>query len=165
MSTISRPRLRTWTLVPVRSIHDWLNLHSALYSIANMRWGELQIALGLSPSYADYLRARAGELQMMRVVTAGDGYASQYSRVAHFGLGQASAVDELEVTVRNWGKVGERVNVLMQANEDKLVKTLDNLEIATRRAADLLGDDNQKVVREILKDVRTGSAHCASLSV
>jgi hypothetical protein len=44
------------------------------------------------------LRARAGELKMMRVVTAGDGYASQYSRVAHFGLGKAAEIAELEVT-------------------------------------------------------------------
>src|SRR5207302_322744 len=43
------------------------------------------------------IRARAGDLRMMRVVTAGDGYASQYSRVAHFGLGDATAVDELSV--------------------------------------------------------------------
>jgi hypothetical protein len=44
------------------------------------------------------IRARAGVLKMMRVVTAGDGYASQFSRVAHFGLGEEKAVDELEVT-------------------------------------------------------------------
>jgi hypothetical protein len=34
----------------------------------------------------------------MRVVTAGDGYASQYSRVAHFGLEKAEVLDELSVT-------------------------------------------------------------------
>ena len=44
------------------------------------------------------IRARAGDLKMMRVVTAGDGYASQYSRIAHFGLGKTSAIEELEVT-------------------------------------------------------------------
>jgi phospholipid/cholesterol/gamma-HCH transport system substrate-binding protein len=73
-------------------------------------------------------------------------------------------VEELEVTVRNWGKFGERANVLLQTNEDKLVKTLENMEAATRRAADLLGDDNQKAVREILKDVRTGTARLDSLT-
>jgi hypothetical protein len=44
------------------------------------------------------IRARAGALKMMRVVTAGDGYASQFSRVAHFGLGEAPKVDLLEVS-------------------------------------------------------------------
>ena len=72
--------------------------------------------------------------------------------------------EELEVTVRNWGKVGERVNVLLQTNEDKLVKTLENLEVTSRRAAELLGDDNQKLVKEILKDVRTGSSRLESLT-
>lgn len=44
------------------------------------------------------VRARAGDRRQMRVVSAGEGYASQISRVAHFGLGEAAVVDELEVT-------------------------------------------------------------------
>jgi hypothetical protein len=47
------------------------------------------------------IRARTGDLRQMRVVTAGDGYASQYSRVAHFGLGQTDHVDELEISWPN----------------------------------------------------------------
>lgn len=43
------------------------------------------------------LRIRSGEKEQVRVVTAGDGYASQYSRVAHFGLGAATSVEQLEV--------------------------------------------------------------------
>lgn len=43
------------------------------------------------------LRARTGKQQRLQVVTAGDGYASQYSRVVHFGLGDARLIDELEV--------------------------------------------------------------------
>jgi hypothetical protein len=44
------------------------------------------------------IRCRTSELRQMRVVTAGDGYASQYSRIVHFGLGEADHVDELEIT-------------------------------------------------------------------
>ena len=46
---------------------------------------------------------RVGRLraQIRRDCTAGDGYASQYSRVSHFGLGDATAIDELEVTWPN----------------------------------------------------------------
>lgn len=73
-------------------------------------------------------------------------------------------VEELEVTARYWGKVGERVNLLMQENEKKLVKTIENVESVTRRAADLLNDDNQKAVRDILRDVRTGSARLDNIS-
>jgi hypothetical protein len=34
----------------------------------------------------------------MRVISAGDGYASQYSRIAHFGFGNAQSIDMLEIT-------------------------------------------------------------------
>jgi hypothetical protein len=47
------------------------------------------------------IRVRTGEHRQMRVVTAGDGYASQYSRIAHFGLGDATVIEELEVTWPN----------------------------------------------------------------
>jgi hypothetical protein len=43
------------------------------------------------------LRARTGELRQMRVVCAGEGYASQNSRVAHFGLGTSPVLDELVI--------------------------------------------------------------------
>lgn len=73
-------------------------------------------------------------------------------------------VEEIEVTARTWSRVGERVNVFMQSNDGKLNKTLENLELATRRAADLLDDENRKLVKEILKDVRTGSSRLESIS-
>lgn len=43
------------------------------------------------------VRATTGARRQMRVITAGEGYASQNSRVAHFGLGESRRVDELEV--------------------------------------------------------------------
>ena len=44
------------------------------------------------------IRLRTGGRGQMRVVAAGDGYASQNSRIAHFGVGTATKIDELEVT-------------------------------------------------------------------
>jgi hypothetical protein len=44
------------------------------------------------------LRATTGNKKQMRVISAGDGYASQYSRIAHFGLGNATSIDVLEIT-------------------------------------------------------------------
>jgi hypothetical protein len=41
--------------------HQWLNRRSALYVIANMRWAEMEIAMGWYPSYAQYLETRAGD--------------------------------------------------------------------------------------------------------
>ena len=43
------------------------------------------------------VRARTGDHRQTRIVSAGDGYASQYSRVVHFGLAGATSVDELEI--------------------------------------------------------------------
>ena len=43
------------------------------------------------------VRTRCGQTKQMRVVTAGDGFGSQYSRVAHFGLASSEKVDELTV--------------------------------------------------------------------
>jgi hypothetical protein len=59
-SDLSR-RPKPALLMPHADLHHWLNPHSALYAIANMRWAEIQIMLGWSPSYADYLKARAGD--------------------------------------------------------------------------------------------------------
>ena len=44
------------------------------------------------------LRLEADGRKQLRVITAGDGYASQYSRVAHFGLGSAPGAERLEIT-------------------------------------------------------------------
>jgi hypothetical protein len=48
-------------LMPVRSIHNWLNDASALYTVANMQWAETQVAFGMTSSYADYLQRRLGD--------------------------------------------------------------------------------------------------------
>jgi hypothetical protein len=48
-------------LVPFRALHNWLNDSSALYTVANMKWAEMQVALGLTVSYVDYLKHRLGD--------------------------------------------------------------------------------------------------------
>ncbi len=60
-SVEGRPLIRP--LIPSRTVHNWLQAHSALYTVANLRWGEVQVASGMAGSYADYLKARAGDPQ------------------------------------------------------------------------------------------------------
>ena len=48
-------------LVPSGHLRGWFADHSALYSIANVRWIQWQIAAGLAPSYPAYLSARFGD--------------------------------------------------------------------------------------------------------
>ena len=57
--TTGRPTFRP--LMPVRTIHNWLNDVSALYTVANMKWAEMQVALGMTTSYTDYLHHRLGD--------------------------------------------------------------------------------------------------------
>ena len=48
-------------LIPIRSVHNWLNDASALYTVANMQWAETQVAFGMTHSYETYLRNRFGD--------------------------------------------------------------------------------------------------------
>ncbi len=60
--------------------------------------------------------------------------------------------EEIQLTARYWGKVGERADVLLRTNEDKIAKSIDRMEEALKRINNLLGDENQKYVRDALKD-------------
>ena len=72
--------------------------------------------------------------------------------------------DELQITIRNWGKVGERTDNLLQANEDKLVKTIDRMQETLKRVAEIFNDENQKSIHDILKNVRTSSDRFDSMA-
>jgi ABC-type transporter Mla subunit MlaD len=71
---------------------------------------------------------------------------------------------EIQVTARNWARVGERINVLLQTNEDKLVKTLDNLNDTLTRIGRVFSDENQRNLTDTLKNVRAGSQNLESLT-
>jgi phospholipid/cholesterol/gamma-HCH transport system substrate-binding protein len=60
--------------------------------------------------------------------------------------------DEIQQAARYWGKVGERADVLIRTNEGKIVKSIERMEEALKRVNDLLGDENQKYVRDALKN-------------
>ena len=72
--------------------------------------------------------------------------------------------DEVQTTVRNWGKLGERIDVLLQTNQDKLVKTLENLNDTLVRVGNTFSDENQKNLTATLKNVRASSNSLESLT-
>ena len=72
--------------------------------------------------------------------------------------------EEIQVTARNWGKLGERLDVLLQTNEDKLIKTLDNFNSTIVRVGNTLNDENQRNLSTTLKNVRAGSERLDSIS-
>jgi phospholipid/cholesterol/gamma-HCH transport system substrate-binding protein len=72
--------------------------------------------------------------------------------------------DEIQVTARNWGKLGERLDVLLQTNQDKLIKTIDNLNDTLTRVAGVFNDENQRNLSTTLKNVSNGSKNLESIS-
>jgi phospholipid/cholesterol/gamma-HCH transport system substrate-binding protein len=72
-------------------------------------------------------------------------------------------LSELESTLRTWTRVGDRVDVVIQANEAKVVRAIEDLQRALKRAGDLLDDDNLLMVRQTLKNARDASVGMPAL--
>jgi phospholipid/cholesterol/gamma-HCH transport system substrate-binding protein len=72
--------------------------------------------------------------------------------------------DEIQVTARNWSKLGERLDVLVQTNQDKLVKTLDNINDTVVRVGNVLNEENQRNLAATLKNVAAGTKNLESVS-
>jgi hypothetical protein len=71
------------------------------------------------------VRLRTGDQWQMRVVSAGSGYLSASSRRQHFGLGDATQVDEVEIL---WPS-GQR-SVLGDLPVDRLYQVTEELDLA-----------------------------------
>ena len=72
--------------------------------------------------------------------------------------------EELQFTVRTWGRVGERVEVLLKTNEDKIVRSIDRIDDTLKRVNLLFSDENIRAVDDTLKNVRNASGQLDSLS-
>lgn len=72
--------------------------------------------------------------------------------------------DEFQVAARNWSRLGERLDVLLQTNQDKLIKTLENLNDTVVRVANVFNDENQRNLASTLKNVSNGTKNLESIS-
>ncbi len=72
--------------------------------------------------------------------------------------------DEFQLTARVWGKLGERLDVMLQTNEGKINKTIDQIEQSSRQLARFLSDENQKNLNETLKNTRVASQQFDSIA-
>lgn len=72
--------------------------------------------------------------------------------------------EEIQVAARNWGKAGERADVLLRTNEDKIGRSIDRMEESLKRLNELLGDENQKNVRDTLRNFKNGSDQIDSIA-
>ena len=72
--------------------------------------------------------------------------------------------DEILVAARNWGRLGERADLLLQTNEEKLVKTLDSLNDTVNRISNVFNDENQRNLSATIKNVRAGTENLGNIS-
>jgi phospholipid/cholesterol/gamma-HCH transport system substrate-binding protein len=72
--------------------------------------------------------------------------------------------DELQVTSRQWTKVGERMDIILSTNEDKINKAINQIDDTLRRVSRTFSDENQKYVTDTLKNVRTSSDRLDSIA-
>jgi phospholipid/cholesterol/gamma-HCH transport system substrate-binding protein len=72
--------------------------------------------------------------------------------------------DEMYVAAKNFGKLSERLDVLVQTNQDKMVRILDQMSDDLNRVAAVLSEENRKNVATILRNVKSGSDHLDELA-
>jgi ABC-type transporter Mla subunit MlaD len=72
--------------------------------------------------------------------------------------------EDLAAASRMWTRVGERADLFLQTNQDKLVKAVENLNEALVRVLNVLGEDNQKNLAAILQNTRTASDRLNDIS-
>jgi ABC-type transporter Mla subunit MlaD len=72
--------------------------------------------------------------------------------------------EEIQHAVDSWGRVGDRVDGLIALNQDKLLKTVDNLNETLVRLSALFNQDNQRNLAVLLQNVRASSDTLASIT-
>ncbi len=73
-------------------------------------------------------------------------------------------MEEAAVTLRTWNRVGERLDVLIQGNQDRVVKALETLIEVLMRVSGVFNETNQNNIAEILRNVRAASTNFDSIS-
>ncbi len=72
--------------------------------------------------------------------------------------------EDIGAAARKLGGLGERADVLLQANQEKLVKALENLNDVLSRVGLVFSDENQRNLAATLKNVRTSSDSLESIT-
>jgi phospholipid/cholesterol/gamma-HCH transport system substrate-binding protein len=73
-------------------------------------------------------------------------------------------LEEFQLTARNWSKLGERLDLLVQTNEKKFSKALDDLSKTLEEMSKVFSKENQEAITEILKNSRTASKQFDSMT-
>jgi phospholipid/cholesterol/gamma-HCH transport system substrate-binding protein len=75
-----------------------------------------------------------------------------------------SDADDLAATARAWQAVGERTNLLIQQNQDKITQAIDRFNQALGQAVSMLSDENIRNVTVTLRNTSKASESFPSIS-
>jgi phospholipid/cholesterol/gamma-HCH transport system substrate-binding protein len=73
-------------------------------------------------------------------------------------------VDDVAATARTFGRVGERVELWVQANQEKVAAAVDSLNETLKRASNLLNEENQRNVSTVIRNVKSASDNFDSIA-
>ncbi len=65
---------------------------------------------------------------------------------------------------RMWTRVGERADLLVQSNQDKLVKAVENINDLLTRMLNVFSEENQKNINATIRNTRTASDRFDSIA-
>jgi phospholipid/cholesterol/gamma-HCH transport system substrate-binding protein len=74
------------------------------------------------------------------------------------------AGQEIRLASRNWSSLGERLNVLVRTNEEKLIKTLENLNKTLEDMSRVFSDENVRNLNATLKNARGASDNFGTIT-
>jgi phospholipid/cholesterol/gamma-HCH transport system substrate-binding protein len=74
------------------------------------------------------------------------------------------SAEDLATTARTYTRLGERLDVLLQNNQEKVVKAIDNLNDVLQRGSALLSEDNQRNFGTALKNISNASSQFDEIS-
>lgn len=82
----------------------------------------------------------------------------------NLGPGLRRTNDELQMTIINFGRVAERIDVLVQTNQAALESTLRSFNELTQRANMLLNEENQRNATTTLRNLEKASGRFESIA-
>jgi phospholipid/cholesterol/gamma-HCH transport system substrate-binding protein len=73
-------------------------------------------------------------------------------------------IDDIGSAARTYGKLGERINLWVQANQENVTKAIENLNGVLTRVSNVLSDENQRNFTVTLRNARTASERFDSIT-
>jgi ABC-type transporter Mla subunit MlaD len=73
-------------------------------------------------------------------------------------------LDDVGAAARYWARVGERLNNLLQVNEPKLTRMIDQINDLLNRGISMLSDENIRQFNQMLRDLRDATGNLPSIS-